>query len=159
MKKIITVFALAFALPSAVLAATDNVGCGAGSMIFKGQSGLAPQVLAATTNGTLGNQTFGISSGTLGCSENGTVHSASLFIDTNKEKLARDMSVGNGETLASLSHLMGMSAEDQIAFNRLAKENVAHIFTSDHVATEQVVSALRDVLASNAQLSRYQTAL
>ena len=45
----------------------NSVGWGLGSQIFDGQSGVAPQVLAVTTNGTLGNQTFGISSGTSGC--------------------------------------------------------------------------------------------
>jgi hypothetical protein len=35
-------------------------GCGVGAMIWKGQPGIAPHVLAATTNGTFGNQTFGM---------------------------------------------------------------------------------------------------
>lgn len=161
MKKIIAVLSLVVALPTAAFAAgQDNVGCGLGSMLFKGQSGLAPQVLAATTNGSYGNQTFGISSGTLGCSTDGTVHyNAAMFIENNKQQLARDMSVGSGETLASLSHLLGVEAKDQAAFNRTAKDNVARIFTTDGVATEQVMSSLREVLAANTELSRYQTAL
>lgn len=131
-------------------------------MVFKGQSGIAPQVLAVTTNGISGNQTFGITSGTLGCTQDGVVTSnmqAALFIENNKGQLARDMSVGSGETLASLSHLIGVEAQDQAAFNRLAKDNVARIFTTDSVATANVVVALREVLASNATLSRYQTSL
>lgn len=159
MKKIITVLALVAALPAAAFAGQNNVGCGVGSMVFKGQSGIFPQVLAVTTNGTSGNQTFGITSGTLGCSADGTVSSTALFIDSNKEKLARDMSVGGGEALASLSHLMRMEAKDQASFNRLTKENMARIFSADNVATEQIVVALREVLASDAQLAHYQTAL
>lgn len=164
MKKIIAVMSLAVALPTAAFAAgQDNVGgCGVGSMIFKGQSGVFPQVLAITTNGSFGNQTFGISTGTLGCSADGAVRSnmkTALFIESNKQQLARDMSVGGGETLASLSHLIGIEAKDQVAFNRVTKDNMARIFTTDTVATEQVVAALREVLASDAQLSRYQTAL
>lgn len=162
MKKIITVAALALALPTAAFA-NDNVGgCGVGSMVFKNQSGIAPQVLAVTTNGISGNQTFGISSGTLGCTPDGTVHSnmkTAMFIENNKQQLARDMSVGSGETLASLSHLIGIEAQDQAAFNRAAKDNLARIFSNDQVATEQVMASLREVLASDAQLSRYQTAL
>src|SRR5690606_21045070 len=50
-------------------------GCGLGSKLFEGQRGVAPQVLAVTTNGTFGNQTFGISSGTLGCNQDGVVRS------------------------------------------------------------------------------------
>ena len=38
-------------------------GCGLGSMIFDPDSGFT-QIFAATTNGTSGNQTFGISTGT-----------------------------------------------------------------------------------------------
>lgn len=166
MKKIITVLSLVVALPTAAFAAgagQDNVGgCGVGSMIFKGQSGVFPQVLAITTNGSTANQTFGISTGTLGCSSDGAVRSnmkTALFIESNKQQLARDMSVGSGETLASLSHLIGIEAKDQVAFNRVAKDNMARIFTTDSVATEQVVAALREVLASDAQLSHYQTAL
>ncbi|MEQ1589090.1 MAG: DUF3015 domain-containing protein [Gallionella sp.] len=163
MKKIITALTLALALPTAAFAAADNVGgCGLGSMVFKGQSGIVPQVLAVTTNGTSGNQTFGITTGTLGCTSDGTVTSnmqASLFIETNKSQLARDMSVGGGETLASLSQLIGVEAKDQAAFNSATKENMARIFSTSNVETAQVISGLREVLASNAQLSRYQTAL
>lgn len=163
MKKLIAVLSLIAAFPMVAMAAQDNVGgCGVGSMVFKGQSGVGPQVLAVTTNGISGNQTFGISSGTLGCTQDGAVHSnmkTALFIDSNKEQLARDMSVGSGETLAALAHLLGIEAQDQVAFNRLTKDNMARIFTSESVATEQVIVALREVLASDSTLSRYQTAL
>lgn len=161
MKKLLIAASLLAALPALAMA-QDNVGCGVGSMLFNGQSGIAPQVLAVTTNGSTGNQTFGITSGTLGCTQDGMVTSSmkiSLFIQNNKDQLARDMSVGSGETLAALSHLMGMQSQDQAAFNRLTKDNVARIFSSDNVATNQVVSSLREVLASDSTLSHYQTAL
>lgn len=163
MKKFIATFSLIAAFPVAALAANDNVGgCGVGSLIFKGQSGVAPQILAVTTNGSFGNQTFGITTGTLGCSQDGVVHSnmkTAMFIDGNKDQLARDMSAGSGETLAALSHLLGVETQDQAAFNRLTKDNVTRIFTTESMATEQVVTALREVLASDATLSRYQAAL
>ena len=54
----------------------ENTGCGLGTMLFDGQQGIAPQVLAVTTNGTSGNQTFGITSGTLGCTQDGVVKSS-----------------------------------------------------------------------------------
>jgi hypothetical protein len=163
MKKSIAACFLFAALPTAVFAADNNVGsCGWGSKVFEGQSGVMPQAFAATTNGTSGNQTFGITSGTSGCSQDGAVTSSwktALFIENNKEKLARDMSAGSGEALASLAHLLGVQRQDEAAFNRLAKDNVARIFPSDQAATEQVIVALRGVLASDAALSRYQTAL
>ena len=163
MKKLIAVLSLVMVLPSAALAVDGADGsCGVGSMIFKGQSGVGPQILAITTNGSTLNQMFGVSSGTLGCTPNATVRSnmkTAMFIEGNKDQLARDMSVGSGETLAALSHLLGVEAQDQAAFNRLAKDNVARIFITESVATEQVVAALREVLASDATLAHYQTAL
>lgn len=162
MKKIIAILSLVAAFPTLAMAADNVGGCGVGSMVFKGQKGIAPQVLAVTTNGSTGNQTFGITSGTLGCTQDGVVTSnmkTAMFIESNKDQLARDMSVGSGETLAALSHLLGVETQDQVAFNRLAKNNVARIFTTESVATEQVVASLREVLAADATLSRYQTAL
>jgi hypothetical protein len=149
-------------LPMTAFAADNVGGCGVGSKLFDGQSGVGPQILAVTTNGSTGNQTFGITSGTLGCTNDGMVKSnwkMSLFIENNKSKLARDMSAGGGETLASLEQLMGVRAEDQSAFNRLAKDNVARIFPADEVPAQQVIVALREVLASDAALSHYRAAL
>jgi len=160
MKKLCLVAVLA-ALPAVAMA--DNVGqCGWGSKLMAGQSGVVPQVAAVTTNGTFGNQTFGITTGTSGCTQDGTVSSnwrTSLFIDGNKENLARDMSIGNGESLDSLAHLIGVESQDRAAFNRVAKENMARIFPSQDVSTPQIAAALREVLANDAQLSRYSTAL
>jgi hypothetical protein len=160
MKKLIAILSLVAAFPAAALAGADG-SCGVGSMLFKDQKGVAPQVFAMTTNGWTG-QVFAVTSGTSGCSPNAEVSSnwkMAMFIDGNKGQLARDMSVGSGETLASLSHLLGIEAKDQAAFNRLAKDNVARIFTNENVATEQVVASLREVLASDATLSHYQAAL
>src|SRR5437667_12221033 len=158
MKKLCIVAVLA-ALPAVAMA--DNVGqCGWGSKLMAGQSGVVPQVLAVTTNGTFGNQTFGITSGTSGCTQDGAVKSnwrTALFIDGNRDALARDMSVGSGEALDSLAHLMGVEAQDRVAFNRAAKDNMARIFAKD--ATPEIMAALRQVLADNAQLARYTTAL
>lgn len=160
MKRLIAILSLVAAFPVAALAGADG-GCGVGSLLFKNQKGVAPQVFAMTTNGWTG-QIFAVTSGTSGCAPNSEVSSnwkMAMFIDGNKDQLARDMSVGSGETLASFSHLLGIEAKDQAAFNRLAKDNVARIFTNANVATEQVVASLREVLASDATLAHYQAAL
>ena len=162
MKKLLAAVAVAAVFPmSAMAAGENNIGnCGWGSKLFDGQSGIAPQVLAVTTNGTFGNQTFAITSGTSGCTQDGTVKSSwktALFIDGNKEQLARDMSVGSGETLDSLAHLMGVQSQDRDAFNRVAKENLSKIFAAD--ATTDIMANFRQVLAADAQLARYTAAL
>jgi len=160
MKKVLVAIALS-ALPAVAFA--DNVGtCGWGSKLLDGQKGVAPQVLAVTTNGTFGNQTFGISSGTSGCTQDGTVTSTwktSMFIDGNKERLARDIATGGGETLDSLAHLMGIRAEHRAQFNRAAQQNLTRIFPSGDTPTEQVVVALKDVLSSDQILSQYAASI
>jgi hypothetical protein len=162
MKKLLAVVAVAAVFPvSAMAAGENNIGsCGWGSKLFDGQAGVAPQVLAVTTNGTFGNQTFAITSGTSGCTQDGAVRSnwkTALFIDGNKDMLARDMSVGSGETLDSLAHLMGVESQDRVAFNRLAKDNMAKIFAAE--STPEIMANLRQVLGSDAQLARYTAAL
>jgi len=163
MRKVIVLAAVAALFPAAALAQQNNVGsCGWGTKLFDGQSGIFPQGAAGITNGTFFNQTFGVSFGTSGCTQDGTVRSTwktAMFIDGNKERLARDMSVGEGEALESLAHLLGVQEADRAAFNRIARDNMHRIFPSDNAGTEQVVSELRAVLMSDAKLARYTLAL
>lgn len=150
------VLALSLAAP---IAMADNIGsCGWGSKLFDGQSGLGPQVLAATTNGSSGNQTFAITSGTSGCTQDGTVSSSwqtAMFIDGNKPKLARDMARGQGETLDSLAALLGIPDQQKAGFYRVAKENYSRIFPSSDVSADEIRASLRAVMANNEQLSVY----
>lgn len=159
-KKTALVAALA-ALPMSSAMAKDSTGCGVGTMIFDGQSGMGPQILAVTTNGTLGNQTFGITSGTLGCDKDGVIkHEAALskFVAANMENLASDMAAGGGETLASLAELMGVAEADRPAFYRAAQQNFASIYGGDDVTAGEVIDNLETVMASNARLAGYAKA-
>ena len=154
--------AAVFAIGSSSAMAANIGTCGWGSKVFDGQSGIAPQVLAATTNGTSGNQTFGITSGTSGCTQDGTVSSTwqtAMFIDGNKNALARDTAAGQGETLDALAQLIGVNAQDKDAFARLTQENFARIFPSSDVTAVEVQASLREVVAADAQLGKYATAI
>lgn len=162
MNKKLLVVALVASLPVSAMAANENnVGsCGWGSKLFQGQKGIAPQVLAATTNGTSGNQTFAVTSGTSGCTQDGMVTSnwkTALFIDGNKERLARDMSMGGGETLDALAKLLGVRDEHKADFFRATKDNFGTIFASESASTDQVLVGLKQVLAANTELSGYST--
>lgn len=111
MKLVLSAAAMIAVLPMAAMAAGENnVGsCGWGSKVFAGQRGLLPQIGATSTNSTSGNQTFAITSGTSGCTQDGAVSSnwkTAMYIDGNKSKLARDMSKGSGESLESLAQLL-----------------------------------------------------
>ena len=159
MRNRLAVAALLIVSPIGIaMAENSNVGCGVGTMIFEGQKGVPQEVLAATTNGTLGNQTFGISSGTLGCARDAVIHSpvkVSMFIGTNLDKLAYDMAVGRGETLESLASLIGMDEAHKAAFFQVTKAHYAEIIPSEHARTEDVVAALNRVLAENGDLAQY----
>lgn len=156
----VVVAAALAALPMAVQAAgDDDVGtCGWGSKVWDGQSGLAAKVLAVTTNGTSYNQTFGITSGTSGCTQDGAVRSnwkLAAFIDGNKDRLARDMSRGSGETLDALVQLIGVQEQDRAAFVRSARDNFGRIFPSADASTTDIRAGLREVLAAETGLSGY----
>ncbi|PKF60728.1 hypothetical protein CW745_12695 [Psychromonas sp. psych-6C06] len=157
MKKLIAIAAISL-LPFTQAMADQDIGCGLGSMIFAGKEGKVFKVLGATTNGTSGNQTFGITFGTLGCDGTGTITSSeklALFIDGNMDNLARDMSKGEGETLATLAEVWGVSAQDKAAFNEFAQANFSSVFTSENVTSQAVLENLNSLLAADAQLATY----
>jgi hypothetical protein len=133
-------------------------GCGVGSMIWKGQSGIAPHVLAATTNGTLGNQTFGMTTGTLGCQTNQAVQSMAMYMDSNIDKVARDMSRGNGENLDTLAVLLGVDETDRDSFRKVLQDNFATIFPSSETTSGEAVDAIVALLESDQTLSKYVAA-
>lgn len=153
MKKALITLALA-ALAGGAMANENNVGsCGLGSKVFAGQSGIAPQILAVTTNGSFGNQTFGITFGTLGCTANGVVTSnwkTAMFIDGNKLALSRDAAAGQGESLDALASVMGVKAEDKALLAATMKDQFAVVFADDQVAAN-----LKKVLAANERLAGY----
>jgi len=157
MKKLLAIALLA---SSSCVMADQDVGCGLGSMVWAGQSGLAPKILAATTNGTSANQTFGITSGTLGCQADGVISSRarlSMFMGTNSERLARDMSVGQGETLDVLANLMNIKSEDKAVFFQATQRHFGKIFAPENKTAGDVLAALQQVMAQEAQLAGYSS--
>src|SRR3989344_1514294 len=161
MLKKLAVVAVIAAFPVGAMAAgaaADASGsCGVGSKLFENQRGIAPQVLAMTTNGTF-FQTIGVTLGTSGCTQDGVVKSnwkTAMFIDGNKTKLASDMSPGSGETLESLAKLIGIQDQHKAAFFQATKDNFSRIFATDNVATDQVVASLKQVLAADSVLAQY----
>ncbi|KOO11285.1 hypothetical protein AKJ18_29895, partial [Vibrio xuii] len=89
---------------------------------------------------------------------NGTITSAqklALFIDGNMDNLARDIAKGEGETLATLSEVWGISAADKTAFNELAQQNFAEVFKSENVTSQEVFANLNTLVASDNALAAY----
>ncbi len=127
-----------------------NVGIGLGTMIFQGHDGLVQQVLAATTNGIFGNQTFAISSGTLGARQpESLVKNEELrhFVADNLDSLAQDIARGRGETLVAVADLMGVPKAKRAAFDKKLQKNFSTIFPSAEVTHIQVLQNIQKVLA------------
>lgn len=141
--------ALAFAAtPSTAHAEYGMAGCGLGSMVFKDDGFV--QVLAATTNGTSGNQTFGISSGTSNCEVSGNGASAALFIEANREAVGKEISRGTGESLETLARLGGCA--NASAMGSFLQSEYQSIFPSAKVSDKQVGMTIVTMLKDNDQL-------
>ena len=152
MRKIVlpAFLALLCSAPAFAAPTYGAAGCGVGSLIFGNKPGLV-QVLAATTNGILGNQTFGISTGTLGCETAPGLAGATIFIEGNREALAKDISRGSGETLTNLSTLAG--CKDPSAVGASLQKQFAVIFPSATTPTQQVSSSILSTLKSEPKLA------
>jgi hypothetical protein len=126
-------------------------GCGLGSLIFEPNSGFT-QIFAATTNGTFGTQTFGISSGTSNCSDTaGGSASAKAFVETNRTALAKDIARGQGETIESLSRLGGCANAGAVGAS--LQKNFDKVFPSATMSDAEVGHSVIDALRSDATLA------
>jgi Protein of unknown function (DUF3015) len=145
-----------------VLAANpDNgPGCGLGKLAwsdYRNQKDIAPQVMMATTNGTFGSQTFGISSGTSGCTNNGVImseHKASVFAALNFENLSQDMARGSGEHLSSLAELMNVPQENRSEFYSLAQLQYQSMVQSGETTPAAMLKALNTAMSSHPTLAK-----
>ncbi len=136
MKKVlIAVVAMAFS-STAFAAGYGSAGCGLGSLAF--QKNDMTQVLAATTNGTFGSQTFGITFGTSNCNAEGMVKlsmARESFIEANYKDLSRDAAAGKGEYVNSLAVLYGYTPQTAWQFSQLLQKNYTTIFSANDAKT------------------------
>lgn len=140
MKKILVSIAAVIALSSSLMANVNNqTGCGLGSLIIKDDSTAVMLALQATTNGTFGNQTFGITSGTLGCKKTQFVLNKQVqeFVASNMDQLAKEIAIGHGESVDTLAELLSVS--DKVAFSASLQENYNKIYTSQNVKMADVL--------------------
>lgn len=168
MKKILSVVSMialmAFIATPASAGKYGMAGCGLGSMVF-GPSGEAggsignskiSEVLAATTNGTFGSQTFGITTGTSNCTDGGSAmieKEQELFAEVSYDEISREMAKGEGEYLTAFATVMGCSADVHGDFAAATKASYGKIFSAQATAGD-VVSSVKSVLRSDASLAK-----
>lgn len=142
-------FAAALIVSAPAHAIDSTGGCGLGSMAWKGQSGIIPQVLAMTTNGTFLN-TIGVTLGTSGCDPNGRVTGGTgklvlAVIENNMEQFAMDVSAGKGETINTIAGILDVDSDK---LGAAAQQNFAYLFVDENV--EAVDLALKIIELANA---------
>ena len=148
MKKVLAVTTIILFVSASVYAEgilEENCGCGLGTMVFEGQDGVLSQTLAVTTNGIFANNLFGITSGTLGCAAPDSLVSIerlNIFVAGNMDNLAKDIAMGQGETLSTLAELMNINSSEKSAFFVNLRKNFSNIYTSDQVSNQQVVRSI-----------------
>lgn len=129
--------------------ADPDVGCGLGTMLWEGRSGMLPKLAAATTNGSSSNQSSGITSGTLGCAQDGIItaaHRLPMFAGANLDQLAAEMAAGQGESLDILAGMYAGDAQGRAAFRHLLQLNYAVLFDRPEVTAEQLLRRLDQLL-------------
>ncbi|HEY7746031.1 MAG TPA: DUF3015 family protein [Desulfuromonadales bacterium] len=132
--------------------AAVNTGCGLGTILWgnKADNSVLSQTMQATTNGTFGNQTFGISSGTLDCQQPANVAASERLMEftvANMDNLARDIARGEGESLDTLAELLAVPEQNRGEFYANLQGNFADIFITGEESAANVLD--RIVVASN----------
>ena len=145
------------------LAGTSDTGpgCGLGKVAwqdYKHPKNILPQLLMSTTNNSiLPWQAFGITTGTLGCTNDGVVmaeEKANLFAAITLDNLAQEMAQGHGEHLASLATLMGIPTEHQAEFFTLTQEKYMSLMQSGETTAVAMLKALHEVVTDHPVLAK-----
>jgi len=159
MKKLLIAFALFLTSTASFAAAPGGPNCGWGNMVFEGNSGLGSHLGASLTNGTSGNATFGMTSGTNGCSTSDrlTYSGTSLaaapgFLET----VAHDMAKGEGEALNALALAYGIKDQsDNAVFAKAMQQNFESVFNQENISSQAFLHNVELVMQNNAELQKY----
>jgi len=156
MKRIIGSLVLLSASSAAMAVVPGGPDCGWGNMLFDGQSGLGPHIIASTTNGTSGNASFGMTTGTNGCSADGTLtYGGKSLMGSIMGEFTEDVARGEGDALDAVAVIYGIAPTDRQIFAQMTHENFNVIFPSEKVTAKEVMDSLNALMKADARLSKY----
>jgi len=156
MKKILAGLALLSVSSVSFAGAAGGSSCGWGNMLFEGQSGTASHVLALTTNGTSGNNTFGVTTGTNGCSSSGSLsYGGKNVVSSIMGEFSEDVARGNGDALDTVAVVYGVAPADRDQFAKVMHENFAAIFPNENVTADQMMVSIESLMKADSTLSKY----
>ena len=147
--------ALAVLLAAGGALADNDVGCGLGTEVWKGQQGLGPKLLASFTNGVT-FQSVSITFGLVNCNGRNTVTAdAELrrFASQQLDRIARELATGGGESVEALAFLLGVPVEQRAAFAELGQRRFAELFPGAHPSAGDLLDGLERLMAEDHQLA------
>lgn len=154
--KLVLIEVLLLLLPATAFAAGyGQAGCGLGSIVLGSEPGVK-QVFAATTNGTFGSQTFGITSGTSNCGDHGLVNLSKereVFAQQNYTSLVKEMAQGEGENLETLASLYQCPAGSHAEFAAMTQEKFDRLVVSNQTTSDQLLALIGEELALHPKLA------
>ena len=156
MNKVIAGLILLSASSVANAGAAGGNDCGWGQALFEGQTGPAPHVLGLTTNGTSGNNTFGVTTGTNGCSSDGTLtYGGQSVVSSIMNEFSEDVARGEGDALNTVAVVYGVEQQDRDTFAKVMHENFAVLFPNEDVTADEMMASIEEVMKADARLSKY----
>lgn len=123
----------------------DNCGCGLGTMALGDETGLLSHLAATFLNGISGNQTFGISSGTLECDQATqlvSIREVETFVASNMDHIAIEASMGEGAYLSALADLLQIEEANRENFFLSMQVNFNSIFAAENVTASHGTSSI-----------------
>lgn len=158
MKKVIGSVILMAASSVAMAEAPGGPSCGWGNMLFQGSAGMPTHIVASTTNGTSGNATFGMTTGTNGCRTDGTLTyggKSMINLSSMMDEFSEDVARGHGEALDAVAVMVGVEKADRELFAEVMHDNFAAIFPSEEVTAEEAMLSVNEIMKANDQLAQY----
>lgn len=128
----------------------QDCGCGLGKELIGQKEGLGWNLLGTSLNGTSGNQTFGMSSGTLGCGKPTKFVSNEImenFVADNMDSLAVDIASGKGENLDALMEIAQVPGTEKAKACEALQANFNAIYPAGNVEHIAVAQSIRGILA------------
>jgi hypothetical protein len=158
MKKIVAFSLIAALVPSLALAHGNHpmAGCGLGYLLISNKDNeKTTQIIGATTNGTFSTQTFGISSGTSGCTEDGAVKVAKateMYAEVNIQSLRQEMASGQGEYVSTFARMIGASEASQPQMVKFFQQNYSVLFPTAGTSSTDMLQTLAAKLSEHPEL-------
>ncbi len=155
MKKFATLVAVTgLMLPTIAMAKGGThpmAGCGLGYVLFgNNDNSRVMQILAATTNGISGNATFGMTTGTSGCTEDGAVKfvkEAEVFAEVNLDSLRHEMATGQGDYVNSFAYLLGARDAQVSTLVKFFQANYEKLFPTAQTSSGDLLASLSELLS------------